>query len=48
MSCVVLLLFLAFKDYANVKHKIHKFYSILRCEVRQGLVDLLKKAAHPF
>eukprot|EP00750_Incisomonas_marina_P009414 INCI15994.2.p1 GENE.INCI15994.2~~INCI15994.2.p1 ORF type:complete len:385 (+),score=90.23 INCI15994.2:153-1307(+) len=36
------------KDYANVKHKIHKFYSILRCEVRQGLVDLLKKAAHPF
>ena len=34
--------------YVDVKHAIHRFYSMLRCETRAGLNGLLRKAAHPF
>jgi hypothetical protein len=36
------------QTHASVKHRIHRFYSILRCEQRSGLPQLIKKAAHPF
>jgi len=34
--------------YVDVKHKIHRYYSILRCEQKEGLGQLLRKRAHPF
>jgi hypothetical protein len=34
--------------YLKVKHQIHRFYNILRCEARVALGQLLRKAAYPF
>eukprot|EP00756_Hemistasia_phaeocysticola_P025455 Hpha_TRINITY_DN16007_c4_g10::TRINITY_DN16007_c4_g10_i1::g.117633::m.117633 len=36
------------KSYAEVKHKIHRFYSIVRCTTHQELVGLLTKQTMPF
>lgn len=34
--------------YVRVKHQIHRFYSLLRCETEAALDLLLRKKAHPF